>query len=1070
MPLTSVMLQRDRLLDSFAVFVGIFIGFAVYTIEAIREIAHYAVLDAIIQLDAAFSLCLISVLYFKFFSPTKTIERISTITPVAAMTLLILSAWSNESTYTLGVLCLAFVIFLIIYFYNGSLINRYSSMHTFESSLLSHRLSAMLPALFVLISCLFLGFTQIYATVNIANPVNILEYKYHSFQYAFLSAPIFLMSIADISLACAVLFGVFAALAFTFSLVGLKSDGLATRVTVLVMLVAAFVALTFFASDSVQRSAAALSNTPERLRLIDCNDTDSLYPIDKSKCVAYASSVLAINVNSFIVIILTFLLIYIFPFSRLFSLPFISTQNNFHFSKTTRCTFFPALLVIIFIVFLSVSIYNDYLRAATFGAAFFVILFSTTILSFVVILLKMRPRKLSILIFLLIFVTLIHDLIAGRQYVSPDNLKRDAGNSTSNHCLDGEASAGQTVEREIATKGCNFDFFTWVGTRRDAEEYDNYPVYFVITEGGGARAAYFTYSILGALQDLCPKFYDHIIAISGTSGGSVGGALFEAHVQSKKERLQSGVCNLNGIDLNKLDRQSALSSGRRTFSNDWMSDSVHALLFQQLVPAWRYILGNRQAGAFALEEAILRSTDPDTRKALTKSIIARSNNWASENGRTSPLLLFNTVDANTGGTRPISNFQYDPGLSDSLDRGNQQKTGIHFAFGERSANETVDVTKLSLLSSSIYSARFPLITEVGTLFDRDFNKRLDLVDGGYYDNSGAETARRLGLRYAAKREETLKQLQRVLDCRKDDPKIAEEIGTILDSCHPDSDNYRTNAYEVLVKSLLNIENAKITASCIQFVESDTFLNCKKIIRNYGERLRIPNSEPAENAEDPKLNKLLFDNPGKSGVRALRTFSNSKFMFLIIRSTPLPWVGEAWGANWRETGDPSVMQSFLPVKALLNGRIWRAQSAVSSLGDLSYLDVKTNGGAGTTGLSFVFRDLEVETVPLTWTLARRSRRVIDFFVNSSVGAETWRSDYAPSAITDTTKSTEFMPDSTIQEVQSELIRGYNDNGNSKSLWANVGDFRSVLCDLAQGWPVKSNDETNLAMGPCGGQVP
>ncbi len=60
-----------------------------------------------------------------------------------------------------------------------------------------------------------------------------------------------------------------------------------------------------------------------------------------------------------------------------------------------------------------------------------------------------------------------------------------------------------------------------------------HPLYIVATEGGGIRAAYWTALVLGNLEDA--TFYEHknsfaahLFAISGVSGGSLGGALFVA--------------------------------------------------------------------------------------------------------------------------------------------------------------------------------------------------------------------------------------------------------------------------------------------------------------------------------------------------------------------------------------------------------------------------------------------------------------------------------------------------------------------------------------------------------------
>jgi len=57
-----------------------------------------------------------------------------------------------------------------------------------------------------------------------------------------------------------------------------------------------------------------------------------------------------------------------------------------------------------------------------------------------------------------------------------------------------------------------------------------YPVFIVSAEGGGIRAAFWTAGLLCAIQDEEPGFANHVLGISGVSGGSLGAATFAALV------------------------------------------------------------------------------------------------------------------------------------------------------------------------------------------------------------------------------------------------------------------------------------------------------------------------------------------------------------------------------------------------------------------------------------------------------------------------------------------------------------------------------------------------------------
>jgi hypothetical protein len=91
-------------------------------------------------------------------------------------------------------------------------------------------------------------------------------------------------------------------------------------------------------------------------------------------------------------------------------------------------------------------------------------------------------------------------------------------------------------------------FEKWYESRRDRSYYETrkepypvfkepYPVFIVAASGGGLYAAHHAATVLSRLQDQCPSFAQHVFAISGVSGGSVGGALFSSLA---KKHAQNG--------------------------------------------------------------------------------------------------------------------------------------------------------------------------------------------------------------------------------------------------------------------------------------------------------------------------------------------------------------------------------------------------------------------------------------------------------------------------------------------------------------------------------------------------
>src|SRR5262245_28800823 len=93
---------------------------------------------------------------------------------------------------------------------------------------------------------------------------------------------------------------------------------------------------------------------------------------------------------------------------------------------------------------------------------------------------------------------------------------------------------GAQVASQIETPGpsvkSSFAFVRWVESREDRQQYIGrpYPAFVVVAEGGGLYAAYHTAMFLARMQDRCANFAQHLFALSGVSGGSLGGAVFSS--------------------------------------------------------------------------------------------------------------------------------------------------------------------------------------------------------------------------------------------------------------------------------------------------------------------------------------------------------------------------------------------------------------------------------------------------------------------------------------------------------------------------------------------------------------
>jgi hypothetical protein len=249
-------------------------------------------------------------------------------------------------------------------------------------------------------------------------------------------------------------------------------------------------------------------------------------------------------------------------------------------------------------------------------------------------------------------------------------------------------------------------FEKWLDSRPGRQ--NGYPVFFVMTEGGGIRAAYWTAAVLGALHDQTHgAFTEHTFAISGISGSSVGAAVYDVAVATHAP--------------------SARVAGKEALKYDALAPTLASFLvpdlLQRFIPA--PIIRDR---ARALElgwEAGWRTSGNPEPEALTGGLLS----LFAKNGNIPALFMSGTV-IETGQRSVTSNCSIP--WTDALDTFDQ--------IG----------TDLPVSTAALTSARFPIISPAGTMMKAATAKSRSpkcepgancghLVDGGYFESSGAAT-------------------------------------------------------------------------------------------------------------------------------------------------------------------------------------------------------------------------------------------------------------------------------------------------------------------------------------------
>ncbi len=250
---------------------------------------------------------------------------------------------------------------------------------------------------------------------------------------------------------------------------------------------------------------------------------------------------------------------------------------------------------------------------------------------------------------------------------------------------------------------------TWLRSRGDLDDYRRagrpYPVIIASAEGGGIYAAAHAYSALTAMSEVCPSFGQHLFATVGVSGGSIGTLLYAAKSQTKVPNKALQPCH---------HRTAAIDT--RPLTVDLLSPALANLLFLRtadfLIPGPNLF----QDGGKTLTDSIA-AMDPGNPAMLAPL----RKSWNPRGA--SPMTIFVSTDVLSG-----NRFVFSP-AGDSGARNAESFPG----------GNIVSPSDIPANTAAFISARFPWLTPTARLQVSDKSFRV-LGDGGYFENSGADTA------------------------------------------------------------------------------------------------------------------------------------------------------------------------------------------------------------------------------------------------------------------------------------------------------------------------------------------
>jgi hypothetical protein len=254
------------------------------------------------------------------------------------------------------------------------------------------------------------------------------------------------------------------------------------------------------------------------------------------------------------------------------------------------------------------------------------------------------------------------------------------------------------------------DFRAWQAARG---AHGDEPVYLVAAAGGASRAAFWTGALLLELERQArsegKRFAPNIYAMSGVSGGSLGLAAFAGSLAVREADYGATAARVGAF-----------------LGQDYLAPLVGYLLYPDLLARFWPFPCLRCDRSLALEGAwqrdwAARFPDSPARDWFARPLLALGPDAAGL-----PRLLFNATSASEGRRVVQANLDFAPPQAYDLFAG---------ALGER----PLDTSRLTLAQAVHNSARFPYISPAA-LVTATGGERWDyLVDGGYFENSGAAT-------------------------------------------------------------------------------------------------------------------------------------------------------------------------------------------------------------------------------------------------------------------------------------------------------------------------------------------
>lgn len=267
-------------------------------------------------------------------------------------------------------------------------------------------------------------------------------------------------------------------------------------------------------------------------------------------------------------------------------------------------------------------------------------------------------------------------------------------------------------------------FGQWVHSR-PSWPTDTMPVFIVATEGGGIRSLNWTAGVLHKLDSIFPAFRNQTFAISGVSGGGAGAALYAAFQHDIRADKRGSTLTRSGVSMVSARRfsgpeQVSINGFRRAIGDDFLSPLLGPLFFHETLQRMVPFAVQQLNRSNWLEDAWSLSYQKHLhRNTLEQPFLS----LFSPDPLHTPSLFLNSVLTESGQKAILSNLRID-------------KAFFHDVI------DIYDITQrdMPIKTAASVTSRFPWLTGGGLLARPNGRAFGHVVDGGYWDNTGLETA------------------------------------------------------------------------------------------------------------------------------------------------------------------------------------------------------------------------------------------------------------------------------------------------------------------------------------------